>query len=83
MHHLRMEGGRHEVDLIVELGAGRMIGLEFKAGVAVDRRDARHLIWLRDQLGEDFVAGAVLHTGPAMYELERRIYAVPLCAIWS
>ena len=30
---------------------------------AVDRHDARHLVWLRDQLGDRFAAGVVLHTG--------------------
>lgn len=30
---------------------------------AVDRHDARHLMWPRDQLGDRFAAGVVLHTG--------------------
>jgi uncharacterized protein len=82
-HHLRDDGGRREVDLVVEIGAGRVIGLEFKAGSAPAEGDAKHLFWLRDELGEDFTAGVVIHSGPAVYELGDRVYAVPLCAVWS
>ena len=83
IHHLRIEGGRREVDLVADIGGSQIVALEFKAGSAPDQSDARHLFWLRDQLGRDFRAGAVLHSGPAIYELGERIYAVPLCAIWS
>ena len=83
LHHLRLEAGRREVDLVVELGPGRVLGFEFKAGAAPDANDAKHLFWLRDQLGKDFVGGAVIHSGPAIYELGDRIYAVPLCAVWA
>lgn len=82
-HHLRIEGGRREVDLVFDLGAGRIVALEFKAGAAPGADDANHLFWLRDQLGADFLAGAVIHTGPGLFELGDRVYAVPLCAMWS
>jgi uncharacterized protein len=83
LHHLRLEAGRREVDLVVQLGAGRVLGIEFKAGAAPDSDDAKHLVWLRDQLGRDFAGGAVIHSGPAIYELADRIYAVPLCCVWA
>lgn len=60
-----------------------MVGIEVKAGVAPTARDARHLVWLRDELGSSFVAGVVLHSGPGIYELDDRVYAVPLCAVWG
>jgi predicted AAA+ superfamily ATPase len=83
LHHLRLEAGRREIDLVIELGPGRVLGVEFKAGAAPDVGDARHLFWLRDQLGEDFVGGVIMHSGPAMYELGDRVYAIPLCAVWG
>jgi len=83
LHHLRLEAGRREVDLLVELGAGRLVGLEFKAGSAPGPDEAKHLFWLRDRLGSDFAAGAVVHSGPGMYELGDKVYAVPLCAVWE
>ncbi len=83
LHHLRLEAGRREVDLVAEVGAGRVVALEFKAGVAPDQADAKHLYWLRERLGRDFAAGAVVHTGPGLYEMGDRVYAIPLCAVWS
>jgi uncharacterized protein len=83
LHHLRVEGGRREIDLVAEIGAARVVAIEFKAGSAPTDRDAKHLYWLRDQLGKDFAAGAVIHSGPGIYKLGERIYAIPLCAIWT
>lgn len=82
-YHLRTEKGRQEVDLVIEYGAGRVVGVEIKAKAAPTTRDARHLAWLRDELGERFVQGVVLHTGPSVYPLGERISAVPICALWA
>jgi len=82
-YHLRVEGGRREVDLVFDMGAGRVVALEFKAGAAPSIDDAKHLLWLRDELGADFLAGAVIHTGPGLFDLDDRVYAIPLCTMWS
>lgn len=83
LHHLRTEGGRHEVDLLAELGGRRVIGIEVKAAAAPDANDAKHLAWLRDILGDRFVAGVVFHTGPSAFELDSKIQAAPIAALWS
>lgn len=83
LHHLRTEQGRHEVDLLAELGGGRVIGVEVKAKGGPGTDDARHLAWLRDEIGERFVAGVVLHTGPHVYKLGERIIAAPISTLWS
>jgi predicted AAA+ superfamily ATPase len=82
LFHLRQQDGRREVDLVIELGGQRVLALEVKAGAAPDKHDARHLRWLRDNLGDRFVAGAVLHTGPHPYELDDRILALPIASLW-
>lgn len=83
LYHLRDHNGDHEVDLIAELDAHRLIAIEVKATAAPRVDSARHLIWLRDQLGERFVAGVVLHTGPRVFPLDERIIAAPVTALWS
>lgn len=83
LHHLRTEKGRHEVDLLAELGGGRVIGIEVKATAAPRVGDAKHLAWLRDQLEDRFLAGIVFHTGSAHIELGPKIQAVPIAALWS
>jgi predicted AAA+ superfamily ATPase len=83
LHHLRTEGGRQEVDLVLDLGAGRVVAVEVKAGTVPTRKDAKHLLWLRDELGAGFVRGIVFHTGPQPFELDERVWAVPIAALWS
>jgi predicted AAA+ superfamily ATPase len=83
LHHLRERNGRHEIDLIAELSAGSVVAIEIKATAAPKAADARHLTWLRDQLGDRFLAGAVLHTGPRPFVLGERILALPICTLWS
>lgn len=83
LFHVRTEQGRHEVDLLAELGGGRAIGIEIKAAAAPRLGDAKHLVWLRDSLGDRFVAGVVFHTGPRVYQLEQKIVAAPICTLWA
>lgn len=83
LYHLRTAQGRREIDLVAELAGERLIGVEVKAGAAASGRDARHLAWLRDEVGERFVAGVVLHTGSRAYDLDERIVAAPIAALWA
>ena len=83
LYHLRNEAGRHEVDVIAELGGGRVLGLKIKAAAAPGDADARHLRWLREQLGDRMVAGVILHTGPRLYALSEGIIAAPIATLWG
>jgi predicted AAA+ superfamily ATPase len=83
LYHLRTEQGRQEVDIVVEYADGRVLGFEVKAGGGPNRSDAKHLEWLRDELGDRFIGGAVLHSGPRLYPLSERIVAVPICSLWA
>jgi predicted AAA+ superfamily ATPase len=83
LYHLRDKEGRHEIDLIAEIAAGDILAIEIKATAAPSRQEARHLEWLHHELGDRFVAGAVLHTGPSLLRLGERILAIPICALWG
>ncbi len=83
LYHARERDGRHEIDLVAELAGGGVIALEITATAAPDSGDSRHLAWLRDRIGERFIAGAVLHTGPRPYGIGERIVALPICTLWS
>ena len=81
--HLRTKNGREEVDIVLERADGRVLALEVKATSAPTPADARHLAWLRDRIGDRFIGGAVLHTGPDAFKLGERLLAVPICAFWG
>jgi uncharacterized protein len=83
LFHLREKNGRHEIDLLAELAGDRVIAVEVKASAAPSRADAAHIEWLRDRLGERFVAGIVLHTGPSAFALSDRVSAAPIASLWT
>ena len=61
----------------------RLVAIEIKPTSAPDASDARHLMWLRDELGPQFAAGAILHVGRRKYHLSEQIEAIPICALWA
>jgi predicted AAA+ superfamily ATPase len=83
LYHLRTESRRQEIDLVIDLGAGRLIAVEVTATSAPTLRDARHLVWLRQELADLFVRGIVFHTGRQPFELDTRIWALPIAALWA
>jgi predicted AAA+ superfamily ATPase len=83
IHHLRLEHGRREADIVLEATDGRVVAIEVKATSAPTRSMAGHLAWLRDALGARFVQGVLLHTGPRPFRLDDRIMALPMCALWG
>ena len=65
--HLRTRNGDHEVDLIVERADGAIVGIEVKLTRTVGTEDTKHLRWLRDEMGDRFLDGVVITTGPEAY----------------
>lgn len=74
--HLRALDGGHEVDLIIERGHG-VVALEVKLTAAVDERDVRHLLWLRERLGDRLLDAGVITTGPEAYRRADGVAVVP------
>jgi predicted AAA+ superfamily ATPase len=83
LYHLREEHGRREVDVLAEIGGRDLLAFEVKADAAPGRDAARHLVWLRDRLGERFVGGIVFHSGPRAFKLDEKVTAAPICALWA
>lgn len=81
--HFRDRNGP-EVDVIVEQRtSGAIAGIEVKASMTPRAEHARHLVLLRDRLGDRFTVGVVLHLGTAVLPLGERLWAVPVSALWA
>lgn len=78
--HLRTRAGEHEIDLIVERRQA-VVAIEVKLGRVVDDRDVRHLLWLRERLGEDLAEAVVVTTGKEAYRRKDGIAVVPLALL--
>lgn len=79
--HLRTGNGDHEIDLVIEGGDGRVLGVEVKLAAAVTDRDVRHLLWLRDQLPHDVVDLVVITSGTRAYRRPDGVAVVPLALL--
>jgi predicted AAA+ superfamily ATPase len=82
LHHYRDQRG-NEVDLVLELASGEVVGIEVKASASPKPGDASGLRLLRDKLGERFQQGLLLHLGADSIPVGERIAAVPLAALWQ
>lgn len=82
VYHYRARDGR-EVDFICEGPDGRICAIEVKATATPKSDHAVHLRWLRDKLGDRFVAGLVLHLGTRSVSYGDRIYAAPVSTLWG
>ena len=65
--HFRTRDGDREVDLIVERAHQRVVAIEVKLARAVTDEHVRHLLWLRERLGDDLLDAVVVTTGPDAY----------------
>jgi hypothetical protein len=82
VYHLRDREGR-EIDILLDYGIEGVVAIEVKAGSAPRPQDAAHLTWLRESLGDRFVAGLVVHTGSRVHRFAPDIAAVPIASLWS
>ncbi len=76
--HLRLQDGRHEVDLIVERDDHKYVAFEVKLSGTVDDRDTAHLRWLRREDGAHMLDAVVLTTGAHAYRRADGVAVVPL-----
>jgi uncharacterized protein len=78
--HLRTRGGEHEVDLIVERGQS-VVAIEVKLGAVPTDGDVRHLLWLKEQIGDELADAVVVTTGREAYRRRDGIAVVPLALL--
>jgi predicted AAA+ superfamily ATPase len=79
--HFRTKDGV-EVDLVLERDDGALVGVEIKAASAARPADAVGLRVLRELAGDAFLGGVVLYLGERAYQLDDKIWAVPLDRLW-
>ncbi|WP_066584348.1 ATP-binding protein [Cellulomonas timonensis] len=79
--HLRTKTGDREVDFLVEGRDGRTVAIEVKLAESPDSHDVRHLLWLKDRLGDSLVDMVVLTTGKHAYRRKDGVAVVPLALL--
>lgn len=79
--HLRRRDGDREVDFVVHGPGRRRVAIEAKLAATVNDRDVRHLLWLRDLLGDELTDTVVLTTGRDAYRRRDGVAVVPLALL--
>jgi hypothetical protein len=82
LHHYR-DKDQDEVDLIIENGAGAIVGIEVKAAATVTGADFKGLRKVANACGNDFKLGAVLYDGDTIVPFGERLYAAPVSCLWA
>lgn len=77
VRHMRTDKGRQEIDIIVERSDHRVLAMEVKLRGAVTDDDVKHLLWLRERLGDDVLDAMVVTTGPQAFRRSDGIAVVP------
>jgi len=72
-----------EVDFVAERDDGAVVAFEVKAAGRVPGGDFKPLRKLRAALGDSFVAGVVLYAGDRSYNIDDRLYAMPIDRLWT
>jgi len=72
-----------EVDLVIELDDGGVIGFEVKSGSRVPGAELAALKKLRNAVGPNFRAGYALYLGDRAYTFDDRIHVLPLDRLWT
>jgi uncharacterized protein len=82
MFHYRTKDGV-EVDAVLRSRQGHIVGVEVKAATTVGSDDFRGLRHLASVVGDDFIAGVVLHTGTETLPFGPKMRAMPVSSLWE
>lgn len=82
LYHFR-ENDRHEVDIVVQNGRRRVVGIEVKASATVRSQDFSGLRRLAEAAGDRFVRGMVLYDHHQVVPFGDRMEAAPVSCLWS
>ncbi len=72
-----------EVDLVIETLDRKVIGIEVKLAVTLNKKDFQGLERLKRASGEDFNIGILLHDGDSTLPFSENIFAVPIASLWT
>lgn len=75
---------QREIDFLIELEGRELLGIEVKAGSAINSNHFKHLRWFKENIAQDrpFV-GIVLYSGEHAGSMGDNLWAVPFGALWS
>lgn len=74
---------KEDVDLVIERYDGTVVAIEAKAKASLGTKDYRWITKMRNELGDRFRAGVVIHSGGQTVPLGERLWAMPVSGLWT
>jgi len=71
-----------EVDILLELPGGDVVGIEIKSGASITSTAFKGLKVLKNELGPKFKRGIVLYTGDTSLAFAEDMFALPIASLW-
>ena len=69
---------------MIEQEDNALLGIEIKAGSALNKNDFNHMTWFRNNLAKDrLFIGIILYTGEFPASFGNNLWAVPFGLLWS
>ena len=81
LFHLRTRDARAEVDFIIQRPDGKILAIESKLGSRVTEKDTKHLLWLKNLLGDRVLDLAVVNTGAEAWRMSSGVAVIPLALL--
>jgi predicted AAA+ superfamily ATPase len=72
-----------EVDIVLEDRAGRLVGIEIKAGATLGGSDVKGLQAMASAAGNRWVRGVVLYTGREVIPFAANLHGLPMAHLWA
>ena len=72
-----------EVDIVMEDNAGRLVGIEIKAGATLGGADIKGLQAMASAAGKRWVRGVVLYTGNEVIPFAANLHGLPMSQLWA
>jgi predicted AAA+ superfamily ATPase len=75
---------KREIDFLIEREDNAILGVEIKAGSAVNKNDFKHMKWFQNNLvkNQEFI-GVILYTGQYPASFGNNLWAIPFGVVWS
>ena len=80
-YHLHLQGGDHEIDVILERPDHKVVAIEIKLSPAVRPADVTHLNWLDKERPGLVIDKVILNTGDRAYRRPDGVAVVPLALL--
>lgn len=82
LYHFRSQTGT-EIDVVLETGAGQLVGIEVKASSSVNQSAFKGLQLLATERPAQFHRGIVLYQGTEAVHFSNSMSALPIRSLWE